>query len=249
MNKRIIASLSIATMLIFSGCTGPETKDGNSSNVESSTTPSDSINTQNDTENSADETKVIPQTPEGAIELLKAQNTKYCEAIKNDGDISEKLRKETVDNGQSPYAVVLTCSDSRVVPEHMFMEGINSIFTIRNAGNVVDETVLGSIEYGAEHIENSKVVVILGHTHCGAVDATLDGGGHGNVKTITDKIATAIDGETDARAAEIKNVNNSIDKVLESPIIKELVENGKISVVGAIYNAETGAVDFLEETN
>lgn len=195
--------------------------------------------------NTVEEVETIyPSTPELAIERLISQNAEYIEALSNDADISSDLREELVDNGQSPYAVVLTCSDSRVVPEHIFMEGLGSIFTIRNAGNIVEETVLGSIEYGAEHLD-AKVIVVLGHTECGAVDATISGGAHGNIAVITDTIALAIDGETDPRVAEIANVENSIAEIMTSEIIQELVEEGSVAVVGAIYDAESGEVEFL----
>lgn len=186
-----------------------------------------------------------PTTPDEAIAYLSSQNALYVDAMTNSGDISLSIREETVEEGQSPYAVVLTCSDSRVVAEHIFMEGIGALFTISNAGNIVDETVLGSVEYGAEHLQ-AQVVVVLGHTSCGAVDATLSGGGHGNIASITDTIALAIGDETDAAAAELLNIQNSIDAIMESEIVAELVEEGAIKVVGALYDTCTGEVTFLD---
>lgn len=190
------------------------------------------------------DTRVLPTTPDEAIEYLAAGNAEYIQATENDGDISSSLRAETVENGQSPYAVILTCSDSRVVPEHIFMEGIGSLFTIRNAGNIVDDTTLGSIEYGAEHL-GALVVVVLGHTSCGAVDATISGGSHGYITTITDKISSSIGDEVDNNAAEIMNVEAGIADIMQSETIAELVAEGSLKVVGAIYNSETGEVEFL----
>ncbi len=186
-----------------------------------------------------------PTTPERAIELLKEQNELYQKASQNDGDISAFLREETVENGQHPYAAVLTCADSRVVPEHIFMEGISRLFTIRNAGNIVDNTVLGSVEYAVAHL-GSKVVLVLGHTQCGAVSATIANAGHDHISSITDTIAKGLENENDPRNAEIKNVQYSIEQLFRSEIITNLVAETKIKVVGAIYNAQTGAVEFLD---
>lgn len=190
-------------------------------------------------------TSIDPTTPDLAIQRLISQNALYIDALTNSGDISTDIREETVEDGQSPYAVVLTCSDSRVTPEHIFMEGIGQLFTIRNAGNIVDEVTLGSVEYGAEHL-GAQVIVVLGHTNCGAVDATISGGGHGNIAYITDTIAQAIGDEIDPTAAEIINVENSIAAIMESPVVAELVEEGAIKVVGAIYDTCTGEVVFME---
>lgn len=181
-----------------------------------------------------------------ALETLQLNNETYLTAVKNDADISTELRESTVTNAQLPYAVVLTCSDSRVIPEHIFMEGIGEIFTVRNAGNIVDDTVLGSIEYGAEHL-HAEIIVVLGHSYCGAVDATIKNAGHDRIKTITDKIYVAIKDTQDPREAEIINVQNSINEIMKSSLIKNLVDEEKIKVVGGIYNDETGKVDFMED--
>ncbi len=185
----------------------------------------------------------MPSNPEEAVERLQFQNERYIEANENDGDISAALREETVEDGQSPYAVVLTCSDSRVVPEHIFMEGIGALFTIRNAGNIVDNNVIGSVEYGVEHLD-AKVVLVLGHTECGAVHATLEDAGHDYIQGITDEIASGIGEETDPREAEILNVQHSLDTLMESEIVIEAVENGTIILMGGIYDTTTGAVEF-----
>ncbi len=187
---------------------------------------------------------LVPTTPQQALERLQTQNDRYLEAKANDGDISVAVREDTVENGQSPYAVVLTCSDSRVVPEHIFMEGIGDLFTIRNAGNIVDDTVLGSVEYGVEHLD-TLAVVVLGHTECGAVHATLEDGGHDHIASITDEIASGLHGETDPRQAEILNVQHSVDALMESEIVAQAVANDEIALIGAIYNATTGAVEFM----
>ena len=107
-----------------------------------------------------------------ALTLLKAGNYSYVATGESSGNISPAQRLHTAEEGQHPYAVVITCSDSRVVPEVVFSAGIGDLFVIRVAGNVIDSHQLGSIEYAAEHL-GCRLVLVLGHTHCGAVDAAI----------------------------------------------------------------------------
>lgn len=181
----------------------------------------------------------------GAYARLKSGNEAFVKSSKNDGDISPELRKDLCDNGQFPYAVVLTCSDSRVVPEHIFTCGLGEIFVVRVAGNVVNDSQLASVVYSADHLK-SKLVVVLGHTHCGAVSATIQGGAHGCVSGITDKIATAIKDEKDDYKACKLNVEASINTLINNDEVKSLIENHGVKVVGGIYNIDTGVVDFFE---
>ena len=116
-----------------------------------------------------------------ALAKLKEGNTRYLDATSNPGDVSVALRKKTCDEGQAPYAIVITCSDSRVIPESIFTAGIGELFTIRVAGNVMDHHQLGSVEYAADHL-GTNLVVVLGHTHCGAVGATITSNPSGFVK-------------------------------------------------------------------
>ena len=163
----------------------------------------------------------------------------------NPGDISAAIRADTAENGQHPYAVIVTCSDSRVPAEHIFSAGIGELFVIRTAGNVIGTYELGSVEYGAEHL-HAPIVVVLGHTGCGAVDAALNGGAHGNIAAITDEIAAHLPEGCDARAAEIANVENSIARIRESEIMAELEGSGAVVIVGAIYDIASGEVRFLD---
>ena len=172
-------------------------------------------------------------------------NEMYVQSGKNTADISADRRSDTAKNGQHPYAVIVTCSDSRVPPEHIFSAGVGDLFVIRTAGNVIGEYELGSVEYGAEHL-GSPLVVVLGHTGCGAVAAALEGGAHGNIKSITDEINSCLTDGCSASEAERLNVQNSIDNIMDSEIMKELTEEGKVSVVGAIYDIESGEVSFIE---
>lgn len=186
----------------------------------------------------------VYETPEEVITALEKGNTEYVSSGKNSGNVSAERRTDTAENGQFPYAVVVTCSDSRVPPEHIFGAGIGELFVIRTAGNVIGDFELGSIEYGAEHL-HSKLVVVLGHTNCGAVDAALSGGAHGYIEKITDEINSCVPSGTDPREAEKINVENSISAIRKSEIMQELEHEGAVKIVGAIYDISTGKVEFL----
>ena len=131
-----------------------------------------------------------------ALLRLKAGNLHYVQSNSYTGDVSKVIRANTAKNGQFPYAIVIACSDSRVIPEVIFSAGMGELFTIRVAGNVIDRHQLGSIEYAVSHLK-SPLVVVLGHTHCGAVAATIAGEGDSHIQSITDKIHKAIGNETD----------------------------------------------------
>ena len=182
---------------------------------------------------------------QSVMEYLKQQNEIYVKTGKNSGDLSESKREDTTENGQHPYAVIVTCSDSRVPAEHIFNAGIGELFVIRTAGNVIGDHALGSVEYGMEHL-GAKLVVVLGHTNCGAVDAALNGGAHGAIATITDEINACLPEQCDPRKAEELNVENSISRIMASEIIEEITESGTSRVVGAIYDIESGTVKFFE---
>ena len=179
------------------------------------------------------------------LTYLEKQNEIYMQTEKNAGDLSKNKREDTAENGQQPYAVIVTCSDSRVPAEHIFNAGIGELFVIRTAGNVIGDHALGSVEYGMEHL-GAKLVVVLGHTNCGAVDAALNSGAHGAIATITDEISACLPSECDSREAEELNVKNSISRIMDSEIITEITHTGTSRVVGAIYDIESGAVKFFE---
>ena len=182
-------------------------------------------------------------TAEEALKKLKEGNAQYLNAEKNGGDISPALRLKTCNEGQFPYAIIVTCSDSRVIPESIFNAGIGELFVIRVAGNVIDNHQLGSIEYAAEHL-GSPLVVVMGHNHCGAVGAAIGGGAESFIKSITDEIQKAIGDEKDDYKACCLNVQNSVKKVEESLGVKQGEEHG-LKVCGAVYHLEDGKVEFL----
>ena len=183
--------------------------------------------------------------PKEAIERLVAGNQYFIEKNQNPSEFSVSELEDLAENGQNPFAVILTCSDSRVPPEHIFSTGFGDLFVIRTAGNVVDDFELGSIEYGAEHL-GAKVVVVMGHTNCGAVSAALDGHASGNIQSIVDEVVAGIGEETDPTAAEDKNITHSWEKIMESEMINELVEAGELKVVEAKYDIATGQVVFMD---
>lgn len=174
-----------------------------------------------------------------ALQRLQQGNKKYMDASVGSGDISPKIRKDTCENGQYPYAIVITCSDSRVIPESIFSAGIGELFVIRVAGNVMSDHQLGSVEYAAEHL-GCKLAVVLGHTHCGAVGAAIGGGVESFIKSITDDIKAAIGEEKDDYKACCLNVQNSVNKIESSLEIP-----GGLKTVGAVYHIEDGHVEFL----
>lgn len=175
-------------------------------------------------------------TAEAALERLKAGNKDYLNAKTGSGDISPEIRLHTSKYGQKPYAVIVSCSDSRVIPEYIFSAGLGELFVVRVAGNVIDNHQLGSIEYAVEHL-GCKLIVVLGHTQCGAVGAATKKCG-GFVGFITDEIRQAIGEERDTVTASILNIKHSVLK-----IERALTEDG-VQVLGALYNTESGAVDF-----
>ena len=182
-----------------------------------------------------------------AVEKLKEGNEKYLDTITGMGDVSKESRMRTYLHGQHPYAIIVTCSDSRVIPESIFSAGIGDLFVIRLAGNVIDDHQLGSIEYAAGHL-GCRLIVVLGHTHCGAVDAAMNSDPEGYIKFITDEIKRAIGDEKDERKACEKNVWQSIQMIEHSLEIHHIEDEIGLRVVGAMYDIETGKVEFMQRT-
>lgn len=179
-----------------------------------------------------------------ALNKLKEGNVKYLDATSNPGDISALLRKKTCEEGQFPYAVIITCSDSRVIPESIFSAGIGELFVIRVAGNVIDNHQLGSIEYAVDHL-GSKLVLVMGHRYCGAVGAAMSGDPSGFVKSITDMIREAIGDEKDELRASCLNVKNSVSVIRDS-LKFQGDEDSDVKVCGAMYHIDSGKVEFID---
>ena len=181
-----------------------------------------------------------------AIMKLEEGNRKYLTLKTGGGDISPAVRLRTCKNGQQPYAIVIACSDSRVIPESIFSAGIGELFTIRVAGNVIDDHQLGSIEYAVEHL-GTNLVVVMGHTGCGAVEAAIHHEPSGFIKYITDEISLAIGEEKDSYRASCLNVMHSIRQISDALDINNLRHGKDPAVIGAMYHIDDGHVEFLHD--
>ena len=183
---------------------------------------------------------------EEAKKKLVEGNQKYLDAKAGTGDISKALRLKTAEQGQKPYAIIITCSDSRVIPESIFSAGLGELFVIRVAGNVLDNHQLGSIEYAAEHL-GTKLIVMLGHTRCGAVGAVLAGHSGGFIDYILKDIALAVGDEKDDFKASCMNVQQGVQRIRNELKIHPIEDEKGLEVIGAIYHIEDGTVEFLPE--
>ncbi|MBR5259104.1 MAG: hypothetical protein IKV48_01280 [Eggerthellaceae bacterium] len=181
-----------------------------------------------------------------AISRLKQGNVDYLTARRDDRNISSGRIRELFEGGQHPYAVVITCADSRVVPEHLFMAGLGELFVIRVAGNVVGDIELASAVYACEHL-HSKLLLVLGHTHCGAIESAMAGEAHGPVAAVTSRIAECIGDERDPYVASVLNVRAAIETLAANDELHHLVSEDGLEIHGAIYHTHSGVVDFLDE--
>lgn len=190
-------------------------------------------------------------TPEQAVQRLKDGNNHFVANKPEHPHVTPKWRMQLA-TGQHPFAIVLGCADSRTAPEVVFDQGLGDLFVVRVAGNILNDELLGSIEYAVEHL-GSPLIVVLGHERCGAVKAAREtvaakAEAPGHVQSLVKAIEPAViatataDAETTAKA----NVMNVV-KALEGsgPILKEKVAAGKVKVVGAHYDLDTGVVEFL----
>ena len=175
-----------------------------------------------------------------ALQLLKDGNERFVKGELSRKDDYENIR-ESLNDGQKPFAIILCCADSRVDPEIYFDQKLGDIFVIRNAGNVVDDVVLGSIEYGAEHL-GCPLMVVVGHTNCGAVTAAVEGGeAPDHILSIIKKIRPSIkEGETIDEVA-VENAKAMAKEIANDDMVKRL----GTKVVPAIYDILTGKVTWL----
>ncbi|MDK9700696.1 MAG: carbonic anhydrase [bacterium] len=191
-----------------------------------------------------------------ALEQLITGNKRFCTAQTIHPNQDAVRRKVTNSGGQHPFTTVISCSDSRVVPEILFDQGIGDVFVVRVAGNVCDSDEIGSIEYGVEHLK-TPLLVVLGHSNCGAVTAVVTGGQvHGSIPGLVDNIVPAakrasernpkLHGKELVPIAIRENVWVSIEDLLRrSPMTCELVQEGSLQIVGAMYDIETGEVEWM----
>lgn len=197
-------------------------------------------------------------TPTKALELLIEGNKRFINNLKINRNLLQQAN-ETSD-GQHPFAVILSCIDSRTSAELIFDQGLGDIFSVRIAGNILNEDILGSMEFGCK-VAGSKIIVVLGHTKCGAVKGACDEVEMGNLTTLLDKIRPAIDHETTitenrnssneefVEKVSVINVKRTVKAIQErSPILKEMIETGQIGIVGGVQDIATGEVTFLPNT-
>jgi carbonic anhydrase len=196
--------------------------------------------------------------PDEAIRRLEEGNSRYSQNRSTHPNSDVARRTQTATDGQHPFATVLACSDSRVPLEIIFDQGIGDVFAIRVAGNVCGVDEMGSVEYGVDHL-GTPLLVILGHSQCGAVTAAATGAElHGNVKPLVAKIAPAVSraqkdhpdlhGKELVPAATETNVWEAIEGLFKgSAITRGCVQSGKLKVVGAIYDVKSGQVKWLGE--
>jgi len=185
-------------------------------------------------------------TPGEALYKLIEGNKAYVEGVASPADLSHDRMVETAREGQAPYALVVTCSDSRVPPEHIFSAGIGDLFVVRTAGNVIGDFERGSIEYAVEQL-GVTLVVVMGHSQCGAVGAALAGRASGYLDALVSEIAGGIAGAADEYEALCRNVAHSQQRIRQSATVSSLVEEGRLKIVGAHYDLQTGQVSFLPE--
>jgi len=193
-----------------------------------------------------------PRTPQEALGLLKAGNDRFARNASTPVSLSVNRRRELA-SAQFPTATVLSCADSRVPPEHIFNVGLGDLFVIRTAGEVIDRSILASIEYGAEHL-HIPLLVVMGHESCGAVRAAAESKGavsSANLDYLLKAIQAARRPSPQERD-EIKtlilaNVEQVInDAMTKSPLLRHMVDEGRLSVVGAYYELVSGRVIFSE---
>ena len=197
-------------------------------------------------------------TPSMALNLLNEGNKRFVNNLKINRNLLQQAN-ETSD-GQHPFAVILSCIDSRTSAELIFDQGLGDIFSVRIAGNIINEDILGSMEFACK-VAGSKIIVVLGHTKCGAVKGACDHIEMGNLTALLTKIRPAVDDETLTK--ENRNSNNpvfvenvatinvkrTVKSIMQrSTILKEMIESGQIGIVGGTHDISTGEVTFYPDT-
>jgi carbonic anhydrase len=197
-------------------------------------------------------------TPSKALEFLKAGNQRFQSNLKANRNLLEQVNDTS--EGQFPFATILSCIDSRVSAELVFDQGLGDIFSIRIAGNFINEDILGSMEF-ASKLAGTKLIVVLGHTSCGAIKGACDHARLGNLTALIKKIEPSVEAVKEPSDENLRNSKNLefVDKVAEknvnlamtnirkqSPVLAEMEKNGEIKIVGAMYDVSNGEVVFYE---
>ncbi|ALJ05304.1 carbonic anhydrase [Pseudalgibacter alginicilyticus] len=195
-------------------------------------------------------------TPEKALDFLKEGNQRFQNNLKANRNLLEQVNDTS--EGQFPFATILSCIDSRVSAELVFDQGLGDIFSVRIAGNFVNEDILGSMEFACK-LAGTKLIVVLGHTSCGAIKGACDHAEMGNLTKLIEKITPAVNAVSEPKDESLrtsknlefvdsvsqKNVELTIQRIHEeSPILSEMEKNGEIMIIGAMYDINTGEVTF-----
>ena len=195
-------------------------------------------------------------TPQKALQILKEGNNRFVSNLKANRNLLEQAGYTA--DGQFPFAVILSCIDSRTSAELIFDQGLGDVFSVRIAGNIINEDILGSMEFACK-VAGSKIIVVLGHTKCGAVKGACDHVEMGNLTALLSKIQPAVyDEKTETENRSSKNadfvekvatinVKRTVQGIMQrSPILKEMIEKGEIGIVGGTHDISTGQVTFFE---
>lgn len=200
----------------------------------------------------------LTMTPEKSLQFLKEGNQRFQNNLKANRNLLEQVNDTS--DGQFPFATILSCIDSRVSAELVFDQGLGDIFSIRIAGNFVNEDILGSMEFGCK-LAGTKLIVVLGHTSCGAVKGACDDAKLGNLTAMLSKIKPAVNAVSEPKDANLRNSSNLdfVDQVAaknvlltmnrikaESEVLSEMHKKGEIMILGAMYNIQDGSVEFYE---
>ncbi len=195
-------------------------------------------------------------TPQQAKEILVEGNKRFVNNLKANRNLLQQVNETS--EGQFPFAIVLSCIDSRTSAELIFDQGLGDIFSARIAGNIVNEDILGSMEFACK-VAGSKLIVVLGHSKCGAIKGACDHVELGNLSTLLHKIEPAVsavdytgdrsskNGEFVEKVAETNVVWTVGEIKKNSPILREMIESGEIGIVGGMYDVETGEVTFYDD--
>ncbi len=185
-----------------------------------------------------------------ALQNLLEGNKRYIDSSLTHPH-QDSVRRQSLSGGQQPFAIVLTCSDSRVPPEIIFDQGLGDLFVIRVAGNIVDDIALGSIEYAAAHL-HTPLLMVMGHTKCGAVTATVSGVGvEGHIANIVNKIKPVVNETRNKQGDPVTNAvfalaNSVADQLTSSePVLADLVQSGRLQVVPSVYDVDSGKVEIV----
>lgn len=196
-------------------------------------------------------------TPELALSFLKEGNKRFVANLKAHSNLLEQVNETK--EGQFPFAIILSCIDSRTSAELIFDQGLGDIFSVRIAGNVLNDDIIGSMEFACK-LAGSKLIVVLGHTHCGAITGACKGTELGHLTNLLAKVKPSIEHVKKAHQGidiaskeavdkvAFHNVEHTIEHILDkSSVLKEMYQSGEIGIVGAFYKVETGEVDFVQE--